>query len=586
MMRRPMSVPRIPGFTDKDSALDRLWSKPAGDYPDSLWPKSSLREIRPNPTGWLIVAKSERHSNSDPGEGIYSVLVNPDDVTTAMDKDSWVGSDLGSFGIIVRGGSDEEFVEDGLASDEFGGLRTEFLCRARYHHGLTRPTIEFHLPFLWYWDAIPRGEDWYFLDQAGRDHDLIRVTRSGNDGYIVAMNALPLRKYLARMNRILLVQHDVHRSVAEGEAEELDANYRDDWCSFSWYCRSERYVGPDVAAFSRLLGKYAVRPAPDARGPRMEERAERLQHPDFIIGSDPTTGEPVRHTCDPDQLGTYFDKDSSRLHYLTPVYFRPEVLARYTAEPKKYRVRRSRLSCLELWGLDIGRGTTGQVEVYLGDLGNLPPDEWPHWLSHNEPPMGDMSEDRFRRDILNQIVPSPDLVAQLHRAHEEANSASTGIFGRPLWRDLPQPERIQYERLHGPVTDDPLALQTPILTLCKALVDSLDTDALRSVLADKDGENRSLALLDELVERAEGDKQVLVQPLRDLYALRSRGGIAHLPGKDRERLLSRLGVSGLGSAELFDEVVRWLIASLKGLTNLFNRSSTKSASDHHDQDSH
>jgi hypothetical protein len=566
-----MSIPRIPGFTDEGPSLDKLWTKPAGKYPEQLWPKSTLREIRPHPTGWIIVAKSQRESTIDPGEGVRSVLVDPDSLADALSEDSWVGSDLGSFSIVAR--QDEEFAEDGLTASEFGELRTGFFCHARYHHGLTRPTIEFHLPFLWYWDAIPRGENWYFLDGAGRDNDLIRVTRSEDDGYLVEVNALPLRKYLARVNKVLLVQYDVHRSVKEGEADELDAEYRDDWCFFSWYCRSEAFVVPDIDAFSRLLGKYAVSPASGARGPRIEERAESKAYPEFIIGTDPGSGQPVRHTCDPNQLGTYFDRDASRLHYLTPVYFRPQVLARYTAEPRKYSVRRSRLSCLDLWGLDIGRGTTGQVEVYLGDLGrDLPPDEWPHWLSYNEPPMGNMSEDRFRRDILNQITASPDLVAQMHRAHEEANSASIGVFGMPLWRNLPSQERIQYERLHGPVTDDPLAIQTPILTLCKALVDSLDVAALRAALGENDKAKKSLALLEELVERAGGDNQVLVQPLRDLYALRSAGGIAHLPGRDRERLLSRLGVSDLGSVELFDQVLRWVIASLKGLANLFNRS--------------
>ena len=61
-------------------------------------------------------------------------------------------------------------------------------------------------------------------------------------------------------------------------------------------------------------------------------------------------GQPLSHTCDPRQLGTYFDKDGARLHYLTPIYFKREVLQPYAAEPGKYALSATRLSCLSLWG--------------------------------------------------------------------------------------------------------------------------------------------------------------------------------------------------------------------------------------------
>src|SRR5207245_1040341 len=111
----------------------------------------------------------------------------------------------------------------------------------------------------------------------------------------------------------------------------------------------------------------------------------------FQYTVDPSTGEAVRHTCDPDELGTYFDDDNSRLHYLTPVYFDRAVLSRYVNEPTRYHVTSTRISCLDLWGVAISTNTAGLIEVYLGDLGrDLPPEEWPYWIAHNVAPAGTM----------------------------------------------------------------------------------------------------------------------------------------------------------------------------------------------------
>jgi hypothetical protein len=303
----------------------------------------------------------------------------------------------------------------------------------------------------------------------------------------------------------------------------------------------------------------------------MEERRSERQYPEFVIGIDPATGQAIRHTCDPDQLGTYFDKDGSRLHYLTPVYFSPNVLGRYISEPTKYSVTRNRLTCLDLWGLDIGRSTTGHVEVYLGDLGrDLPEDEWPHWLAHNALPSGSMAEDRFRRDFLNQWASSPDPVSKLHRAHQAVDDASEELLGARLWKRLDEQTRTQYEHLHGPVGSDPMALESPILTLCKALVDAIDVKVLRKYLDEKDTQLGSLQLLERVVEQLGGDKAMLVGPLRGLYSLRSGGGIAHLSGSDRQKLLAKLQLVSLSPPEIFEEMCGRLTISLERLRQLFS----------------
>jgi hypothetical protein len=287
--------------------------------------------------------------------------------------------------------------------------------------------------------------------------------------------------------------------------------------------------------FSSLLRQYVVLSSRTSRVPRFEEHRAEVMYPAFIYGLDSSTGEPLLHTCDPDQLGTYFDPDNSRLHYLTPVNFKREVLIPYAQEPNRYRLRRSRLECLSLWGLDMSLNSAGVVEVYLGGLGrDLPSDEWGHWLTYNVMPEGRMEEGRFRRDFLNQFAASPDIPSDLRRARDEAAAATERLFGTPVWRPLGEDITPEYESMIGPLSEDPVALQGPLILLAKCFVDAIDPAALKALLGDAQSGEKSLSLLGRAAERLGGSRDD-VEGLRSLYEVRSAGGFAHLRGVGTRR---------------------------------------------------
>ena len=88
-----------------------------------------------------------------------------------------------------------------------------------------------------------------------------------------------------------------------------------------------------------VLDGTKVVPAPPQEKAGVWPFAEHKEtYHDFIIGED-ADGEPVKHTCDPEQLANYFGKNPDAPHYLTPVYFRREVLKRYYEHPSKYSMR-------------------------------------------------------------------------------------------------------------------------------------------------------------------------------------------------------------------------------------------------------
>lgn len=223
--------------------------------------------------------------------------------------------------------------------------------------------------------------------------------------------------------------------------------------------------------------------------------------------------------------------------------------------------------------------TAGLVEVYLGDLGrDLPSDEWGHWRSYNVLPEGDMEEGRYRRDFLNQFATSPDPPGDLRRARQAAAAATERLFGTPLWRPLGEDISPEYESMIGPLSDDPVALQGPLILLAKCFIDAIDPAPLKAFLGDAQSGERSLALLGRTAERLGGSADD-IEGLRALYDVRSAGGFAHLGGSRRDAALTRLGIRDLSPIDAFDHIAVRIIECLDQVATLADQAVAESAGD-------
>ena len=559
-----MSVPRVPGYNTAigQRSLAEEWLKPEGSFPAQLWPYAHLRTISPTPTEWLTI---EHWFFSDSGHGgVACVLAEASDVSSVLERDEWIGHDLGSVSVWQDGR-----IDDGLTTVE-RGVDVQFFCRVRPHHGLRLPSVDFSQPFLWYWDAIPTETGWKYVNAAGRDEELVKFEVS--EGYHkVEVRALELRQYLAVRNLALIVQHDYTWMAEPSHFDRVDASHHTDWCNFTWHCVSDVMPDRDLSDLARIVGQFVIKPALGAKLPRWEERSLERTYPSFQYGVDPTDGSPLLHSCNPEVLGSYFDEDDTLLHYLTPVYFRPEVLGRYINEPSRYSVNASSLSCLDLWVVDISINTAGLVEVYLGDLGQkVPGPELPHWLGHNVAPAGRMIEARYRRDFLNQPTAQDDPPGELKRSREAALEATTRLFGSPLWKPLEGSSRSEFDHVFTPVSSDPYALKSPVIILTTTLVDSLDVKVMRDFLGGGDSELsklKPLQLLERLVVELGGDR-VIHRAFHDLHTLRSSGGIAHRGGTEQDKVLDRLGLAGMNPPAAFNAIARRLAVAMRQLTEL------------------
>ena len=341
------------------------------------------------------------------------------------------------------------------------------------------------------------------------------------------------------------------------------------WANFIFHAIDDEGLA-SYQVYSRAVGRYAITGMRSTKVPKHEDRDQDRDYPEFIYGIDDATGQVLTHTCDPEQLGNYFE-DDGRLHYLTPIYFRREVLQPYDNEPNRCRLTVHRLTCLNLWGVDISFNSAGLVEVYLGDIGTyIPSDDWGHWRSYNVPPEGQMSEDRFRRDFLNQVTPAKDVPGDLRRAREAVNRAAERLLGDHIWKPLTGDIAVQWESLLPPLTDDPAALGVRLLTMTKVLIDGIDPAPLKQSLKTWDKDERSLGLLSRFVTSLGGDED-LVTPLRQLQTFRSRGGVAHLAGSGKPKAEAELGIAGLSNVPAFDRVAIRAAESLRSFEELILR---------------
>ena len=158
---------------------------------------------------------------------------------------------------------------------------------------------------------------YYYFDEAGLP---VKAAEKSPEGVRV-LSSLVMR-YQAAKQMVLALYVD---SVRHSEAFADDS-------------RTERLEGRDIVVdyirvgdrlgggpFSRLLGKRLLPPPATEKSELWPYAAAAGGFEEFVIAVD-QAGTQVRHTSDPGQLANYFGANPESPHYLTPVFFRPDVL--------------------------------------------------------------------------------------------------------------------------------------------------------------------------------------------------------------------------------------------------------------------
>ena len=327
---------------------------------------------------------------------------------------------------------------------------------------------------------------------------------------------------------------------------------------------------PEYRTFSRLVGKVIVQPPPRAQCGKwpFDERTSKPKAPFTIdVGPDGTARE---FTSDPDKLANFFGANPGAPLYVTPVYFRKNVLSKYYADPDRFTVSDSQLECLNLWTLRLDNNHPDYVVVFLGDLGrDLPYEEQLHWKQFNIAPERGLSDTYFRRMILGEWT-EPQAVDLVFRGqYVRLNTRWRNTVGWPLFLDLGAGDEYLLTTMRIPLSDSQAELDQQVLTLAKLLVDSLNEKALAEHTdAEQAGEKGISRLESFLLGRAFPHTGTTCRFLRDLQALRS-SGVGHRKGRNYRAALSNLKVDGLKGPAVMDTLLLDAVQVLRCLGDHF-----------------
>lgn len=403
----------------------------------------------------------------------------------------------------------------------------DFIVAEQYFHPLDQAQILVNQEFVMLFELY-RGEDgcYYSVDKCGEREkvvdfagDEVRVRTKYILRFIAAKQCLFVFFVDARLASSS--SYPLGSTECIAESDEVGGNYH----IGQWYTSDidECYL------LSMLYARSFIEPGDVETCGVWPYDEKKERYPEFIIGERPD-GSLVRYTCDPNKLGTHFDKVPRAPHYLTPVFFKPAVLDKYRSNPH-FEVSERHISCGSQWRCEIDNVDPDRVMAYLGDLGrDLPESERTHFLSFEMSPVDQhISEEVVKTDFFNMWVKDPSgPVSKLMRARMELDEAWEKRFGVTLFRPFHPSDEGILEQIHIPSSNGEAEFEGVSMALAKAIVDYIDEGSLKG--ADVKGSiNKLEAFL------SANDIVADVKPLRDLQNLRSAGA-AHGKGSKYDRL--------------------------------------------------
>ncbi len=281
---------------------------------------------------------------------------------------------------------------------------------------------------------------------------------------------------------------------------------------------SDYSYGDGSQSNSILRGKLIL-PCPTDFVPDPFARKEEV-YPEFIINYD-QNGKPLRYSCDPETLANYFGKNPGAPHYVTPVHFRREVLQKYYDNPQDFSVEDGVIRRSGFWNMRLDNDHPDRVIAFLGDLGrDLPESERHHWLAHNIPPEGKMSETAHMRSFRGWFADPTSLDLVFKREYEQVNREWEAKKSWPIFLP-PDPDDVHViKTIRIPLSENPAEFDNFVLGMTKLLIDSLNEAELEKSITVEKGD-RGITKLNKFLNAQKGpDPTTSIKFLRNLQDLR------------------------------------------------------------------
>ncbi len=503
---------------------------------------------------WVTVHSFDSKQNSD--LSFFCALVPNGKVEESLNYQSWdlsVGEGLPHCSYPHDG--NEKVVE----YHRFSSSGIEPLVIYRNFHGVKSGYIEISEEFRHFHNLYHdvKSNTFIKIDEDGNEDEIIQVNSE-----VVKIKLLAVKQFLAIKEMHLAVFFDSVRysplSINVVEPEERHTKTTKNSLTYAFDAAEDDFSSRgEFASISRVVGKKlftGVRKEKSGFWPFSEEK--NVQYVDFIIGVD-EDGDEVTYTCNPERLANWFGANPEAPNYLTPVFFKREVLSKYYAHPEKYRVEDGSLRCGGLWLLRLDNNHEKYISVFLGDLGrDLSYNEQLYWRNFNISPESGISKVNFKRSFLAEAA-EPEKADLLFKYcfnvfQERWEKAQGWLLFKPLSKD----DAHSLNALRIPLNDGQAEFDAQILALTKVLVDSLnEKDVKKSLTGELSANAKGIDKLEQyLLEQNFAECERLVFFLRGLQSLRSTG-VAHRKGSNYEKLAKSLDFDNKSLSKVFEDML-------------------------------
>ncbi len=427
-------------------------------------------------TEWVTVfSLSSTNSEIDRGS-FFSALIANDKVDRALDNYQWeVRIDGGKPGFCSHFEKGEEITE----YYRFSEKGVEPLVYWRTFTGNENDYFEISEEFRLYFDLYEDRKNskdikFIFTDSNGDENVVAMITKDQ-----IQIKLKYLKEFLAAKQMCLAIYFDLMRfskkTLNELKQKEINDVKRGKDYIYSICVRD--LIISDTKTQGWLMGKKIINGLKNFK-PDIFERCEEKKHEEFIIGID-DEGKEIMHTCEEEKLANFFGKNPGSPQFLTPVFFKREVLKKYYNNPEKYTVDDGCLHCKGHWGLRMDNDHQRYVAVFLGYLGHLHHKEQLYWKSFNIAHQGGISRTAWERGFQAKFTDpgSPDLYFKYK--FEIFQKAWHEQFGWHLFKPLSKEDNNYFKSLHIPTTEDTKEFDDQILAINKILTESLNVEELK-----------------------------------------------------------------------------------------------------------
>lgn len=439
-----------------------------------------------NNEDWIILYEENTQRNMENDIFTFCALTDMDYIVNnqylenyewEFATDSFGKAGFGTYGTYENGELKEEiFFFDGVTHDSF-----EYLIALRSFEKYDK-SVEINPKFIWYGNLV-KGKEGYYNPIT--DELIIKVSERK-----IVVQREYLKDFLCAYQKVCVVVCDHRRWFnSDHMIKEQYSDIRGKNYFFTLNVSTCPGGSMGYKYYASIIGKAVIMPYKKPHHVDYKYFTEEEKYEQFIVDYDEDEDEAVYFTCNEKELANFFGTNPEAPHFLTPIYFKIQVLDRYKNDSRNYTITDSTISFLNEWSIPFNINKENIVSVWLGDLGRIPYEEQQYWKAYNIPPKGGMDQKFIDRQLRNKWTDSSRIESKVVPALNKLNAIISEKYGDVIFKVLSDADKEIYNTFMLPTNYSMPEYQSFLMKLCKLTSESINVSLIKKIMGDELDEN-------------------------------------------------------------------------------------------------